>query len=175
MKKQLSMNNRLLGVFDNEEGFEKAVQTLTDSHIDIDELYAPVPVHNAVRNVTGKSRIPTVAFLLGIMAMFTVLAFLYYTAVYDWPLNIGGKPSNSFPSFIVITLVLTILSVTILGLLVFSIRAKLYPGKKTIVVDKRAMDDKFIIVLNTDKVADADKKLLRMGAEEIIQYNGQNE
>jgi hypothetical protein len=168
-------NSRLLGVFEDEEVFESAVQMLTDSHIEIEELYAPVPVHKAVRNVTGKSRLPTLAYFLGIMSMLAILSFLYYTAVIDWPLNIGGKPSNAFPSFIIITLVLTILSVTILSLLAFSLRAKLYPGKKEIVVDERAMNDKFIIVLDPHKVTEAESKLKNSGAEEVIQYNGQNE
>ena len=33
----------------------------------------------------------------------------YYSAVYDYPLNIGGRPLNSWPSFVIVTFELTIL------------------------------------------------------------------
>jgi hypothetical protein len=68
----------------------------------------------------------------------------------------------------VVTLVLTILSVTLLSLFAFSISAKLYPGKKTIILHERAMDDKFIIVLKAEKVPDAENKLKENGADEVI-------
>lgn len=168
-------NNRIIGVFQDEETFEKAVRDLTESLVEIEDIYAPIPVHKAVRDVAGSSRIPVLAYVLGFLSMLTVLAFLYYTAVIDWPLNIGGKPSNAFPSFIVITLVLTIFLVTILSLLAFSVSAKLYPGQKAEIVDERAVDDKFIIVLNGDTVTDAEEKLRNNGADEVIQYNRKNE
>jgi hypothetical protein len=159
-------DERYIGVFDNEELFDKAVQTLKDSNIDIEELYMPVPVHHAVKNVAGSSRLPMFAYIIGIVSMISILGFLYYAAVISWPLNFGGKPSNAFPSFIVVTLVLTILSVTIFSLLAFSVSAKLYPGKKTEIFHERAMDDKFIIVLS--KVADAENVLKMRGANEVI-------
>ena len=159
---------RYIGVFDNEALFDKAVKKLTDSKVEIDEIYAPVPVHHAVKAVAGSSKLPIIAYFLGLGAIASILSFLYYAAVISWPLNIGGKPSNSFPSFIIVTLVLTILTVTLLSLFAFSVSARLYPGKKAIVIDERAMDDKFIIVLTADKVPDAENILKQTGANEVI-------
>jgi hypothetical protein len=161
-------NTSYIGVFDDEEVFDLAVQKLRDSNIKIEELYMPVPVHNAIRNLTGSSKLPLAAYFFGLGGMVLVLAFLYYTAVISWPLNFGGKPSNAFPSFIIVTLVLTIFTVTILSLFAFSCSAKLYPGKKANVIDERAMDDKFIIVLKSDLVPDAEKILKDNGAKEVI-------
>jgi hypothetical protein len=157
-----------IGVYNKEEEFETAVINLNKLNIDIEELYMPVPVHQAVKKVAGSSKLPMLAYFFGLFAIVSVLSFLYYTAVISWPLNIGGKPSNAFPSFIIVTLVLTILSVTLLTFLAFSISANLYPGKEAIVFDKRALNDKFIIVLKSDKVPDAKSKLLENGANEII-------
>ena len=78
------------------------------------------------------------------------MAFLYYTSVIDWPLVYGGKPFNSFPSFIVVTIVVTILTVTIASLALFSARSKLFPGRDNTIFDIRATDDKFIIVVDTN-------------------------
>jgi hypothetical protein len=157
-----------IGVFDNEAAFDKAVHALKASNIHIEELYMPVPVHHAVKHVAGSSKLPVLAYFLGIGAMISILSFLYYTAVISWPLNFGGKPSNAFPSFIIVTLVLTILTVTILSLLAFSISSKLYPGKRVDVQDERATDDKFIIVLKSGTVPDAEYKLREHGANEVI-------
>jgi hypothetical protein len=77
---------------------------------------------------------------------------MYYAAVIDWPLHFGGKPFNTFPSFIVVTIVATILTITILTLLTFSVRAKIYPGKTADIIDIRATDNKFIILLDQDKM-----------------------
>jgi hypothetical protein len=168
----MSQTERYIGVYDKEELFDQAVQSLKDSKIDIEELYMPVPVHHAVKNVAGSSRLPTLAYFFGITAMIGILGFLYYAAVISWPLNFGGKPSNAFPSFIIVTLVLTILTVTVLSLLAFSISAKLYPGKKTEIFHERAMDDKFIIVLKSDQVSDGENILKKNGAVEVITSPG---
>jgi len=159
---------RHIGVFNDEESFDKAVQNIKDSKIEIEEIYMPVPVHRAAKQVAGTSKLPTVAYFFGLFGMISVLGFLYYAAVISWPINYGGKPSNAFPSFIIITLVLTILVVTILSLLVFSIYGKLYPGKRAVIFHEKALDDKFIIVLNSNLVPDAENILRQNGANEII-------
>jgi len=166
---------KYMGIFNKEEAFEKAVQYFSDSHVAIEEIYAPIPVHKAVKNVAGSSGLPVLAYFLGIFSLLAILSFLYYTAAVDWPLNIGGKPSDSFPSFIVVTIVLTILLVTVFSLLAFSVSARLYPGKKAVIMHNRAMDDKFIIVLNSDKVSQAENKLRQLGADEVILYDPKHE
>jgi hypothetical protein len=101
------------------------------------------------------------------------LAFLYYTSVIDWPIVYGGKPFNSFPSFIVVTIVVTIFTVTIASLALFSARSKLFPGRDNTIFDLRATDDKFVIVVEsdgaessaTDTVGDIMKQL---GAVEVM-------
>ncbi len=81
--------------------------------------------------------------------MYATLAFLYYTTVISWPIVYGGKPVNSFPSFIIITIILTILIVTLSSLAIFSARSKLFPGRENTIFDLRATDDKFMIVVDT--------------------------
>jgi len=89
------------------------------------------------------------------MAIFLVLGFLYYTSVIDWPIVYGGKPFNSFPSFIVVTIVLTIFTITIGSLFLVSVRAKLFPGKKEKQADLSISDDRFAIVMKTDEKNEA--------------------
>jgi hypothetical protein len=167
-------DTRYIGVFDNEEIFDNAVQKLKESKIEIEEIFMPFPVHRAAKNVAGGSSLPVAAYFFGLIGMISVLAFLYYTAVISWPLNFGGKPSNAFPSFIIVTLVLTIFTVTILSLTAFLFSAKLYPGKKAVIFDNRAMDDKFIIVLKSEHVPDAENLLKQQGANEVYNLSMEN-
>lgn len=162
------MNNiKYVGVFDKEELFDQAVRNIKDLNIEIEEIYMPVPVHHSIKRIAGGSKMPVAAYHFGVGAIILVGAYLYYAAVLSWPLNFGGKPSNTFPSFTIVTIVLTIFTVTILSLFTFALRAKLYPGKKAIIYDERALDDKFIIVLS-DKVPDAETILKQNGANEVI-------
>jgi len=164
-------NKSLIGVFNSEDSLMDALCKLLAEKLEPEEIYTPYPVHEALRALKRRSRISWGAWFYGFFGGIAVLAFLYYTAVIDWPLNYGGKPFNAFPSFITITLVLIILIVTVFTLLTFSVRAKIYPFKKAEVIDDRVTDDKFIIVFDADKV---DKELLyavlkEAEAEEIIE------
>jgi hypothetical protein len=163
----------IIGVFSDEEQLVTMLHHLKEKKIDIREVYTPYPVHHVFEILERKSRFFWAAFLYGLFAVIGVLSFLYYTAVIDWPLNFGGKPTNAFPSFIVITLVLTILSITILSLFTFSIRAKIFPFKTAKMPDLRATDDKFVVVLDRDgQPLDAStlmKVLQENGADEVYE------
>jgi len=161
----------IIGVFDSEDSLLDALCRLLAENLEPAEIYTPYPVHGALRALKRRSRISWAAWFYGFFGGLAVLSFLYYTAVIDWPLNYGGKPFNAFPSFITITLVLIILIVTIFTLLTFSVRARIYPFKKAVILDERVTDDKFIIVYSAGKF-DRDQLLTSLreaSAEEIIE------
>ena len=162
-----------IGIFDEEEKFISSIKSLQENDFNIHDVFTPYPIHDVFHLLKRKSRLPVAAYFLGLSAILATLAFLYYTAVVDWPVNYGGKPFNSFPSFIVITIVLTILTVTIGSLAVFSARSKLLPGRDNTIFDHRATDDKFVIVVNTGKLDrstsdNAGNIMKELGAIEII-------
>ncbi len=139
-----------IGIFDEEEKFISSVKILQEQKYSIYEVFSPYPVNEVLHLLKRKTRLPTAAYFFGLFGIIATLAFLYYTSVISWPIDYGGKPFNSFPSFIVVTIVLTILVVTILSLALFSSRSKLYPGRENTIFDHRATDDKFIIVVDTE-------------------------
>ncbi len=154
------MNKKyILGVFTDEDNLVEAFEKVKEQGIVPDEVYTPYPVHEILLGMKTKTKITHAAFFYGVFSVIGILAFLYYAAVISWPLKYGGKPFNSFPSFIVITIVATILMVTILTLFTFSVRAKIYPGKEPEIFHNRATDDKFVIVIDREKLA---------GKEEVI-------
>jgi hypothetical protein len=139
-----------IGVFDDEGKFISAIRSLQEQKFLIFDVFTPYPVHEVFHLLKRKSRLPTAAYFFGLFGIIATLAFLYYTSVIDWPLVYGGKPFNSFPSFIVVTIVVTIFTVTIASLALFSARSKLFPGRDNTIFDLRATDDKFVIVVDTN-------------------------
>lgn len=141
----------VVGIFNDEETLIDAIQKVKAKGLSIEEVYTPYPVFEVLELVGKKSRIRIVAYFYGLLAALSILGFLYFTSVINWPINYGGKPFNSFPSFIIVTLVLTIFSITVLSLLTFSVGAKLFPGQKAKIVDYRATDNLFVMVVQSDK------------------------
>jgi hypothetical protein len=70
-----------------------------------------------------------------------------------------------------VTIILTIFTVTILSLFTFSWRANLWPSNKKPIYHERATDDKFVILLDKEKVDEekASRIFKEMGAIEIIE------
>jgi len=163
--------DNMIGVFDNEFDLVKAFDQVKAGGAKIDEVYTPYPIHEIIEGMGKKTRITHAAFFYGLFGAITLLGLMYYASVVSWPLSFGGKPFNAFPSFIVVTIVATILIVTILTLLTFSVRSKVFPGKMADIVDIRATDDKFILVINPDtpgfNTAEVEKLLKNNGASEV--------
>jgi hypothetical protein len=166
-----------IGIFDEEEKFISSIKSLQEKEFKIHDVFTPYPVHEVFHLLKRKSRLPTAAYFFGLIAIISILAFLYYTSVINWPIVYGGKPFNSFPSFIVVTIVLTIFTVTIASLAAFSARSNLFPGRENTIFDDRATDDKFVIVVDTMDKALAEKAEAVMkeeGATEVLEKEFEN-
>lgn len=157
----------ILGVFDDEATLVEAFEKIRAKGIMPVEVFTPYPIHEILHGMGKKTRITHAAFFYGLFAAIGILSFLTYAAAIDWPLQYGGKPFNAFPSFIVVTIVATILSITLLTLFTFSARAKIFPGKKAEIFHERATDDKFVIVLDPESLG-VDSKAV----EAIIKEHG---
>lgn len=75
------------------------------------EAYTPYPIRELEEVLEGgrERRLPLIVLIGGILGTLTAWAMQYYIAVIDYPINVGGRPLNSWPSFIVIMFELTIL------------------------------------------------------------------
>lgn len=158
------------GVFHDEESLVKAFGRLRDVGIKPEEVYTPYPIHAILDGMGNKTRITHAAFFYGLFAVIGLLGFMYYVSVIDWPLIFGGKPFNAFPSFIVVTIVATILIITLATLFTFSVRAKIFPGKKAEIVHLGATDDKFVMLFS-DSIGKEKEEIV----VNIIQEHGEVE
>ena len=85
------------------------------------DAYSPFPIEelNDVLHL-HRNKLPLIVLLGGITGGLTAYLMQYYITVWDFPINIGGRPLHSWPSYIIITFELTVLFAAIscvLGLL----------------------------------------------------------
>ena len=94
---------------DAEELLAKARQTYQAGYRRI-SAYSPFPIAELPAAIGLRpTRLPYLVLLGGIVGAMGGFALQYYASVIDYPWNIGGRPLNSWPSFMIVTFELTIL------------------------------------------------------------------
>jgi hypothetical protein len=73
------------------------------------DAYSPFPIEELSETMGGHDRLPLIVLIGGIVGGASGFLFQYWASVIDYPLNIGGRPLNSWPSFIPVTFEMTIL------------------------------------------------------------------
>jgi hypothetical protein len=155
-----------------EELFHAAIEA-RENGFEIHDVFTPFPIHGMDQAVGLKrSRLTWIAFVAGAVGLMFGLGLQVWTSAYDWPLNVGGKPFNSFPLFIPVTFELTVLFSGLIAIGVLLVRNRLWLFSKRLVFD-RVTDDRFVIVLKqTDASFDAigaARLFARHGAIKVIE------
>ena len=73
------------------------------------EAYTPIPMEEVAHAIGHRSSLPWIVLCGGALGCVVGFGMQYWISVVGYPLNIGGRPLNSWPSFIVITFEMTIL------------------------------------------------------------------
>jgi hypothetical protein len=74
------------------------------------EAYAPFPVEGLPEALGLKrNAVPLITLIGGIVGGLSGFGLQYWVSVIAYPLNIGGRPYNSWPAFIPVTFELTVL------------------------------------------------------------------
>jgi len=132
------------------------------------EAYTPIPMHEVAHELGHENRLPLLVLIGGIVGALAGFGLQYYASKYHYPIDVGGRPLNSWPSFIPVTFEMTILFAAltaVLGMLglaglprphhpVFSV-----PG-----FELASRDRFFLLTLHYDPRFDADHALAVLGA-----------
>lgn len=141
------------GFFKRERDVLAAVREARRAGLQVHDVYTPFAVHG-MDGAMGlrRSRLTWIAFVAGVMGLAAGLTLQIWTSVYDWPLNVGGAPFNSFPLFIPVTFELTVLFSGLIAIGMLLIRNRLWLFSKRRVFD-RVTDDLFVCVIKQSDAA----------------------
>lgn len=162
-------NNMLYGVYDDADQFLKSAYKMKDMGVAMEDCYTPHPVHGIEKAMDIKrTRLTIGAFICGSLGAISAVTLEMYTNIFDFPMNIGGKPNDGYmPSFIPVTFELTILFTAFGMMILFFYRNRMIHGQREKLVDLRQTDDLYIISINMDK-----QKLGREELGDVLKQNG---
>jgi len=167
----INKRNLIYGVFDDENNLMHTVEEVRENGIEIFDCYTPFPVHHLDTAMgINRTRLSIAAFLCGLTGFCLGLLLQFYMMVFDWPMNIGGKPSDyhMLPSMVPVVFECTVLF-TAFGLaFLFFFRNKMGHGVRPDILDLRQTDDHLLIAFDTDNL----NALNRNKLNEILNKNG---
>src|SRR5688572_4855618 len=140
------------------------------------DAYSPFPIHELFEALDAHDRrLPLTVLGGGIAGMLGGFGLCYYTSVIAYPLNVGGRPLNSWPSFIPVTFETTILIAAfsaVIGMIVLNgLPMPYHPVFNVERFAKGASRDRlFLVIEATDEKFDREKTrafLQTLGAKEI--------
>lgn len=176
-QKEDTMSKSLIyAVFSDPDVTVDAGYALTKSGVKINTVYSPFPIHGIDPAIGLKpTRISVAAFIFGATGLSLAALMMWYMMIYDWPMNIGGKPSFSFaenfPAFVPVLFECTILCGAHGMIWTFYFISDVLPGKDGKNPDPRTTDDKIVIEIDPSKQKQSEADLIDMlkkaGAEEI--------
>jgi hypothetical protein len=108
----------LLAEFESPEDLLRAARRTRQSGYRRIDAFSPFPIEGLAAEVGfSKTRLPAVVFLGGLLGGAAGYFMQYYAAVIDYPLNVGGRPLHSWPSFIPVTFEMTVLGAALAAVL----------------------------------------------------------
>jgi hypothetical protein len=104
---------RLLGLlaeYHDREELVRAAEQVRDAGYRRFDAYTPYPIEELAHIVGARhSALPGLVFVGGLIGGVAGFALCYWSSVVAYPMNIGGRPFNSWPAFIIPTFETTIL------------------------------------------------------------------
>jgi hypothetical protein len=74
------------------------------------DAFTPFPVHGLAEAIGfHKTRVPLITLVGGLTGLVAGFALQYWVHVIAYPMNVGGRPFNSWPAFVPVTFECTIL------------------------------------------------------------------
>jgi hypothetical protein len=129
------------------------------------DAFTPYPVHG-LEHAAGlkRSPLPFVTLGAGLTGFICAFALQYWTSVIDWPINVAGKPLNSWPAFVPVMFELTVLfgGLATVGAM-FVLNG--LPNLKKKAFDPAITRDRFALMIDAPRVVEINEE--EMDDEEI--------
>jgi Alternative complex III, ActD subunit len=149
----------ILAAFQSEAELAEALAALRNQQYSF-ETYTPKPLEE---HPTG-SPLPLIMFIAGMVTFCGFFYLLTWVNVWNWPIDIGGRPLFSWPTFVPITFELGILAAVAAGFIgYFAINRmpRLYEPIDHCRSMQRALRDLWIVAVDSDNAERASELLAK--------------
>jgi hypothetical protein len=168
----------LMAEFDNPTSLVAAADRARLAGYTAMDAYTPFPIEELNEALGLKAnRLPLITLLGGIFGGLGGYGLQYWTQAITWPMNIGGRPFNSWPHYIPITFECTVLVASLaafVGMLALNGLPKPYHPVFNVPAFDRASRDRFFLCIESvdpkfDRHATASflKSLHPLGVSEV--------
>jgi hypothetical protein len=168
----------LMAEFDNPTSLVAAADRARLAGYTAMDAYTPFPIEELNEALGLKAnRLPLITLLGGIFGGIGGYGLQYWTQAITWPMNIGGRPFNSWPHYIPITFECTVLVASLaafVGMLALNGLPKPYHPVFNVPAFDRASRDRFFLCIESvdpkfDRHATASflKSLHPLGVSEV--------
>jgi len=108
----------LMAEYATAEALVDAAQAAHDAGYLLAEAYAPYPVEGLAQALGfARGRVPAATFAGGLLGGLGGYAMQWYSAVVDFPVDVGARPLHSWPMFVPVTFEMTVLGAAIAAFL----------------------------------------------------------
>ena len=151
----------LLAEFDEPTALVQAVRATRSAGYRKLDAFTPFPIEEVIEALEmHEKRLPLLVLLGGVLGGIAGYALCYWTSVIDYPINVGGRPLNSWPSFIPVTFETTVLGAALSAVLSMLVLNGLpMPHHPLFAVPRFALstnDRFFLLIRATDQHFDRD-------------------
>ena len=142
----------IYAMYDDDDVLKDGAKKLVAKGIKVAEVFSPFPIHGIDPIIGVKNtRLGIMAFIYGLRGLMLATLGMRFFMITDWPMNIGGKPNESYLdnmlAFVPVTFEFTVLCAAHGMALTYFLRNKTLPGLPASNPDPRTTDDKFVMEL----------------------------
>ena len=143
----------VMAEFDTPEQILAAAKKTREAGYKRVTAYTPFPIEGLAEEIGFKwTAVPLLTLIGGLGGGITGFAMQYWMMAVSYPLNIGGRPLNSWPAFIPVTFELTILGASffaVFGMLALNKLPQPYHPVFNVDRFRHASTDKFFLCIQT--------------------------
>ena len=144
----------LMASFESSEELREATRRVVDEGYAQVETFSPFPIEEIDDIVGRRARlVPTFVLLGALFGASAAYLMMYGSWVWDYPINIGGRPMHSWPAYIPITFEMGVLFGAfsgVIGMLVLNRLPRLHHPVFEVPGFERATSDRFFLLIEAE-------------------------
>lgn len=141
----------LAGSWDTPEAVLAAAKAARAAGLKVHDVYTPFPVHGMDEALgLGPSWLSKACLGFALLGLTGALGFQFWVSVFDWPMNVGGKPFDASPALLPVAFELTVLFAGLGTVGTFFVFRGLSPARLPELGGFGVTDDRFVLAFELE-------------------------